>query len=269
MTKKLFTFSCSAFLAISILISTLLLIGLGWIYFTLPSADELRGCLTAKMNSVELCSTKPSYVRLNQLPQSLVDLLVLSEDSRFWTHQGFDFEEIQKSLQENVTHGHYKRGGSTLTQQLAKNLFLTKEKTLIRKFREALITIKMESTLSKKEILEKYLNVVQFGPGIYGVKAAAQFYFEKRASELDIEESAFLIMLLPNPILYSQSFFNKRLTPFAFSRINVLLKKLYLTGKITEDDFETARFNTKFMFNSDFPEWDELELQPEPTDLEI
>src|SRR5690606_8894123 len=105
-------------------------------------------------------------------------------------------------------------------------------RTFIRKGLEAIITDRIESTLSKKEILEKYLNVIEFGKGIFGIKAAANYYFKKPASDLDVVESAFLAMVLPNPIKYSHAFYQKELTPFAKTRMNRIVDDMYRYHRI-------------------------------------
>lgn len=207
----------------------------------IPSDKEIRSCLTTKLYQVKLCPGSSSYVKYSQISQYLVKAVVLTEDSSFWQHNGFDFGELQKSLETNLKKGRYARGGSTITQQLAKNLFLTKEKTMTRKGLEAVITLRLERVLTKKEILERYLNVVQFGKDLYGVKAAAQFYFQKSPSQLDVVESAFLAFLLPSPENYSKSFFRKQLTPFARARLNQIVERLYEYERINSDEYETAR----------------------------
>ncbi|MBX2996229.1 MAG: monofunctional biosynthetic peptidoglycan transglycosylase [Bdellovibrionaceae bacterium] len=207
----------------------------------IPSDKEIRSCLTTKLYQVKLCPGSSSYVKYSQISQYLVKAVVLTEDSSFWQHNGFDFGELQKSLETNLKKGRYARGGSTITQQLAKNLFLTKEKTMTRKGLEAVITLRLERVLTKKEILERYLNVVQFGKDLYGVKAAAQFYFQKSPSQLDVVESAFLAFLLPSPENYSKSFFRKQLTPFARARLNQIVERLYEYERINGDEYETAR----------------------------
>ncbi len=158
-----------------------------------------------------------NYVPLRQISQYLQKTIILTEDSNFWNHKGFDWESIEKNARDGLASGVFKRGGSTISQQLAKNLFLSKDRTFIRKGLEAVITDRIEHTLTKKEILERYLNVVEFGKNIYGVKAAAKYYFQKSPAELSVVESAFLAMVLPNPIKYSQSYYRKELTPFAKS----------------------------------------------------
>jgi monofunctional glycosyltransferase len=257
--KKMLTYLLKISLLFWVTLGLGLSIFLGWLYWSLPSGETIRGCLVTSLYQVDLCPSHKNYVPYKKIPSHFIEILITSEDASFWTHQGFDFFEIQKSLEQNFIEKRYKRGASTLTQQLAKNLFLTQEKTLLRKLREALITVRLEHTLSKKEILERYINVVEFGPRIYGLTQASQFYFEKKPGDLDPEESAFLVMLLPHPKVYSQSFFKKNLTPFAFSRVNTLLKQAWKKGALSLEEFEAAQYRTRFLFDSDFIHWDGLE----------
>lgn len=263
MIKSLLVKLTYAILVTSSLIGLIFIFFISYIYFSIPSSEEIRSCMVTKLYKVNLCESSDHYVSIKNIPKHVIDILLASEDSTFWTHSGFDWYEIQKSLQKNIETGSYMRGASTISQQLAKNMFLSSEKTLIRKIKEALITQKIESTLSKKEILEKYLNIVEFGKNIYGIKSAARFYFNKTPLELEPEEAAFLIMLLPNPSKYSQSFFNKQLTPYAFSRINTLLKRVHRSGKLTDEQYSKAKLKARYLFNSTSPEWDELELPNE------
>ena len=210
-----------------------------------PTAAEIRGCMKTKLYQVNLCPGGPNYVRLGGISNYMQKAVVLTEDSAFWNHGGFDVTELQNSLKKNIKEGRYARGGSTISQQLAKNLFLTKEKTLNRKLREALYTLQLERTLSKKEILERYLNVVQFGKDLFGVKQASQFYFQKSPNDLDVVESAFLTFLLPSPEKYSKSFFTKNLTPFAEKRLNEITDRMFEYNRITEDEYNIAKERLK------------------------
>jgi monofunctional biosynthetic peptidoglycan transglycosylase len=211
-----------------------------WIFLQFPSDKEITGCLTTKLYKVELCPNSGKYVRLNQISEYMQKAVVLTEDSSFFQHKGFDFQEMENSLKSNLEKGKYARGGSTISQQLAKNLFLTKEKTLHRKFFEALITVRMEKILSKREILEKYLNVVQFGKNLYGIKAAAQFYFKKSPANLTLPESAFLVFLLPSPEKYSRSYFQGALTPFARKRVKTIMERMFTYQRVTDSEYQMA-----------------------------
>lgn len=216
-----------------------LIIGVS-LWVSLPSKEEIKGCLTTAMYEVELCPGSANYVRLSGISNHLKKAVVAAEDSLFYQHQGFDWEAIQSSFEKNLVEGRYVRGGSTITQQLAKNMFLSKNKSLWRKFREALITQEIESVLKKNEILERYLNVVQFGKNLFGVKNAAKFYFKKHPSELNLNESLFLVFLLPSPEKYSHSYFRKELTTFARKRMKTLLNSMFKTGKISEGEYQEA-----------------------------
>lgn len=227
-------------------ISPLFLVAYVW--FQIPSSDEIKGCITTKMFQVELCPKSKNYVAYRNISPHLTKTIVMTEDSSFWQHRGFDWDSIRRNYEENKKLGTYKRGGSTITQQLAKNMFLTSEKTLMRKGLEAIITVKIEKTLTKKEILERYLNVVEFGKNIYGVRAASQHYFQKSPSELSIVESAFLAMLLPNPVKYSASFYKKELSPFASKRIDQIVRNLYQYKRITDGEYNDALVTLETFF---------------------
>ncbi len=140
-----------------------------------------------------------TWVPLEKISKNLTEAVLIAEDDRFYQHKGFDFTEIRISMMENIRAGRWIRGGSTITQQLAKNLYLSPDKTLKRKFDEMILTWKLENNLSKARILELYLNVVEWGEGRFGAEAAAQFYFNKPASRLSGPEAASLAARLPNP----------------------------------------------------------------------
>jgi monofunctional biosynthetic peptidoglycan transglycosylase len=125
--------------------------------------------------------------------------VVVAEDMRFFAHQGVDLEEVEDALERAVERGQLPRGASTITQQLAKNLWLSPSRSPVRKAREALLAWQLERTLSKRRILELYLNVAEFGPGLYGVEAAARRYFARPAASLGAIEAAQLAASLPNP----------------------------------------------------------------------
>ena len=212
----------------------------GFVYLQIPSEATIKGCFKTSMYGVDLCPTEKTYVKLKNISSKLQRAILLTEDSAFYTHKGFDEEGLTRCYEKLKETHKITCGGSTITQQLAKNLFLYKDKTFIRKGLEALITLKLEKTLTKKEILERYLNVVQFGKNIYGVKQAAQFYFKKHPSELDVVESAFLAMVLPNPEKYSQSYYRKDLTRFARKRLSSIITDMHRYKSLTDDDYFAA-----------------------------
>ena len=212
-------------------------------YWIIPDVTKMHGCIKTSMYQVELCEKNPHYVRLSQVSQHLQNAVIASEDAAFYSHKGFDWHEIQNSLQENIEAGKNKRGASTITQQLAKNVYLSKEKSYGRKLKEAYLTYQIERNFTKKEILEKYLNVVEFGPNIYGVKTASEHYFKKSPAQLNVLEATFLAFLLPNPKSHSSSFRNGQLTPYARQRMQVLLKRLLVFKKIDDFSYESSMAN--------------------------
>ncbi len=136
---------------------------------------------------------------LSQISPALIHAVILAEDDRFYVHHGFDMEQILIALQLNWSRKRYVYGGSTITQQLARTLFLRPRKTILRKLKEAVLTIYLEATLPKRRILELYLNAIEWGPGIYGAEAASEYYFWRAASELTPDEAVALASILPSP----------------------------------------------------------------------
>jgi monofunctional biosynthetic peptidoglycan transglycosylase len=140
---------------------------------------------------------------LKEISPNLVHAVLISEDDTFYQHHGFDFEQIQIALAENLEKQKFAYGGSTITQQLARTLYLRPRKSILRKLKEAVLTVYLERTLTKKRILELYLNVVEWGPGVFGAEAAAQYYFGKSAAELSPDEAVALASILPSPRRWS------------------------------------------------------------------
>lgn len=142
------------------------------------------------------------WVPFSSISPYAVKAVIIAEDDKFWQHEGFDFEAMQKALEKDLKAKKFKAGGSTISQQLAKNLYLSPSKNPVRKLREAVLTWRIENALTKRRILEIYLNVVEWGDGIFGIEAAARHYFGKPAAELTPRESAKLAAVLPNPRRY-------------------------------------------------------------------
>ncbi len=138
-------------------------------------------------------------VPLSRISPYLIQAVLIAEDDKFFEHEGFDWESMRKALDANIKKNRVLRGGSTITQQLAKNLFLSSEQSIWRKLREAAIAWKLENELSKKRILELYLNVIDWGNGIYGAEAAARSYFNRPASGLTLGQAIRLASVVPNP----------------------------------------------------------------------
>ncbi len=211
------------------------------------------------MNKVNLCPNSSKYTPLKHISPNIRNAIIISEDVSFFAHKGFDLEELKQSFQKNLKEMSFARGGSTITQQLAKNLYLSEEKTIMRKLKELVLTKRIEAKFNKNQILEKYLNVVEFGDNIYGVRAATEFYFQKPPSMISPLEASFLAFLLPSPKKYSVSFKNKELTPFARSRIKDILYKMYYYKKIYESDYKLATLQLETMFKS-VPEMEDESL---------
>ncbi|MGM8871470.1 monofunctional biosynthetic peptidoglycan transglycosylase [Psychrobacter sp. 2Y5] len=151
------------------------------------------------------------WVEYDQIAKSAKQAAIVSEDSTFSQHNGFDMKGIKEAQKKNEASGKATAGGSTITQQLAKNLFLTSHRSYVRKADEAVITVMIETIWDKPRILTAYLNVAEFGNGIYGIEAAARHYYGKSAADLNRDESALLISMLTNPKYYEDNQGNKRL----------------------------------------------------------
>ena len=166
------------------------------------------------------------WVPMSRISPYLQRAVVATEDVSFFMHEGFDWEGIKDAAVHNLEAGEFKRGGSTITQQLAKNLYLSPERSLLRKAREALITRSLEHHLTKYRILELYLNVAEWGNGVFGAEAAARHHFGKSASDLKIEEAALLAAILPSPRRYDPL----RVTRYLRNRQQLILRRMEKVG---------------------------------------
>ena len=149
-------------------------------------------------------TVQQKWIPLSRISPYLINAVLIAEDDKFWNHKGFDFEAIQNALERDVQEKKLKFGASTVSQQLVKNLYLSPEKSLFRKISEAVITWRLEKTLSKRRILELYLNLVEWGNGgIFGIEMASRHYYGKSASDLNPSEASRLAVILPNPRKYN------------------------------------------------------------------
>jgi monofunctional biosynthetic peptidoglycan transglycosylase len=148
---------------------------------------------------------KHVWMPYDRISPALKRAVVAAEDARFAEHEGFDWEAIEKAMEKNRKKGKVVVGASTISQQLSKNLFLSADRTPWRKGQEALITVMMEQVLSKRRILEIYLNVIEWGDGVFGAEAAARHYFGASAASLDTESAARLAAMVPNPRFYDRN----------------------------------------------------------------
>lgn len=190
---------------------------------------------------VKISKIRPaSWTSLGQISSFAVAAVILSEDGAFYQHEGMDFNALKESIEEDLEKGRFARGASTITMQVVKNCILSQQKTLSRKIQEAILAIELDRKVSKKRILEIYFNVVEWGPNIYGITKASQYYFQKNPIDLDPKESAFLAMLLPSPVRYSQSFRQKKLTRFASKSIQNILRKMHANGRVDQSLYEAS-----------------------------
>jgi len=173
-----------------------------WVDHNPQSTAFMRARLEAMRQDDARARITHRWISYRRISQHLKRAVVAAEDARFMSHGGFDWEEIQKALERNVREGEIVRGGSTITQQLAKNLFLSGERTWWRKAQEALIALMLESLMTKRRILELYLNVIEWGDGIFGAEAAARHHFGESAASLDPEQAARLAAMVPSPRRY-------------------------------------------------------------------
>jgi monofunctional glycosyltransferase len=185
-----------------------------YFFYTLPDVTYLKNenpKITALMQlRIDEAKAKnkklrirQKWVRYSKIPDLLKKSIRISEDASFFKHEGVDFEELKESIKKNLEEGKIVRDASTITQQLAKNLYLSTEKSFVRKIREYFIAKRLESELSKYRIYHLYLNVIEFGPGIFGVEAASKYYFGKSVSDLNLEEIVRLTAIIPRPLITS------------------------------------------------------------------
>jgi monofunctional biosynthetic peptidoglycan transglycosylase len=190
-----------------------------WVRFN-PSTsafmDTRLAVLQEKNPEAEL---RHKWVKYERISIHLKRALIAAEDARFLDHDGFDWEAIQKAYEKNVRRGKVVAGGSTISQQLAKNLFLSGRRTPWRKGQEALITIMIEMVMSKRRIFEIYLNIIEWGDGVFGAEAAARHYFRTSAAYLDAEQAARLAAMVPKPRYYDRV----RYTPMLERRTSIIL----------------------------------------------
>lgn len=193
-----------------------------WMYLTLP---DVRGLSTANPTTTAFMELREreahargvpfrrahQWVAYGRISPHLIRAVLVAEDGKFWQHDGLDYEQLKESMEVNLERMEFARGGSTITQQLAKNLYLSPSKNPIRKVRELLIARRLEAELSKRRILEIYVNVIEWGNGIFGAEAAARSYFHRAAADLGPQESALLAGALVNPHLLDPAHPNARL----------------------------------------------------------
>lgn len=170
------------------------------------------------------------WIPLKRIPKHVLDAIIVAEDGTFYAHSGFDWFEVRESIKKNIEEGRAARGASTITQQLAKNLYLSTSKNPMRKLKEMSITFFLERRLSKHRILELYVNVIEWGNGIFGIEAASRAYFGKSASSLTVDEGARIAAVIPSPLRHSPDQ-NSR---YVLRRKNIVLTRMAARNFVPE-----------------------------------
>ena len=216
-----------------------------YILFTLPDVQALKqknpGTTALMEQRAKEKNRKPgvlrNWVRFNQISPNLRNAVLIAEDGAFFQHSGFDYTQIKESAKRNWEEKSFARGASTITQQLAKNLYLSTSKNPLRKLRELFIARELERTLTKQRIFEIYLNVIEWGDGIYGIGAASQHHFGKSPAQLLPEEGAILAAMIPNPRRYTPARNGKYLE----RRKTDLLARLNRYRYLPKEEYDLAR----------------------------
>ncbi|MGO9481330.1 MAG: penicillin-binding protein 1A [Candidatus Kryptoniota bacterium] len=235
-------------LSLAIILALVLLVA-GYVIYVisgLPSLEELenpKADLATRVLSSDGQILDQFFMKnraladMNEVPHYVVDALISTEDKKFYSHWGIDPVRILSAMAIDMIHLRAKEGASTITQQLARNLYLSQEVTLTRKIREAITAVQIERTYTKQEILAMYLNDVYFGRGAYGIESAAQLYFDESSSDLTLPEAAMLVGMLRSPALYDPLDH-----PIRAERIrNVVLKNMLDDDKISEAEYQSAK----------------------------
>jgi monofunctional biosynthetic peptidoglycan transglycosylase len=178
---------------------------LWWIDHNPSSSAFMQAGLARLQGEKPDAELRHKWVPYENISIHLKRAIIAAEDSKFLNHEGFDIEGIQTAVKKNLRKGRLVAGGSTISQQLAKNLFLSADKSFVRKGQEAVITLMIETTWSKRRILEVYLNIIEWGDGIYGAEAAARRYFRKPSASLNAGQAAALAAMVPNPRWYEDN----------------------------------------------------------------
>lgn len=234
------------FISIGILLTIFLITG--WFFLSLPDVKGLKTKNPKTTSMIEMRKKQAKdagkkltihhiWVDFHIIPDILKDTVRISEDAGFYFHKGIDYHELKEALKRNIREGRKARGGSTITQQLAKNLYLSTKKSYSRKIKEFFIAKKLERELSKNRIFALYLNVIEFGNGIFGVEAASEYFFKKTVNRLNLAEVIRLVSVIPRPL---------RVSPLSGSgylkwRANLLLDKLHKYEYITDEEYYKTR----------------------------
>ena len=193
-----------------------------WKYYNPSNSAFMEDPLVVLHEKNPDAQLRHKWIRYDKISLNLKRALVAAEDANFMEHEGFDWDAIQRAYERNMKKGKVVAGGSTISQQLAKNLFLSSKRSSWRKLEEAIITVMLETVLSKQRIFEIYLNIIEWGNGVFGAEAASRYYFDKSAANLDAWEAARLASMVPNPRYYDRN----RSTAFLDKKTNLILGRM-------------------------------------------
>ena len=193
-----------------------------------------------KIYLVGIGESHPNFTPLDKISPYMEKVVTTTEDGNFWNHKGFSPHQIRLTVIANLKRGRFYRGASTITQQLVKNLFLRREKTISRKLQEVLITWQIEKYLTKQRIMELYLNIIEMGPGIYGITQAAEHYFGKKPAELTLVDCAFIASLLSNPKKHYWQFKRGEVTEGWRRKLKRYVTEMYRRKKVTDEELKAA-----------------------------
>jgi len=193
-----------------------------WKYYNPSNSAFMEDRLVVLHEKNPDAKLRHNWIPYDKISLNLKRALVAAEDANFMEHEGFDWDAIQRAYERNMKKGKVVAGGSTISQQLAKNLFLSSKRSSWRKLEEAIITVMLETVLSKQRIFEIYLNIIEWGNGVFGAEAASRYYFDKSAANLDAWEAARLASMVPNPRYYDRN----RSTAFLDKKTNLILGRM-------------------------------------------
>lgn len=209
------------------------------IFMTLPDISGIRSGISVSvykggdyLGRRQISVSDAAFVRSESLPLHVSGAVIVSEDGRFWSHKGIDPYEIADAAARDLAVGRKKHGASTITQQLMKNVYFSGRKSFGRKIREAITAVRVEQVLSKREILDYYLNSAQFGEGVYGISQAADYYFGKSPAALTVGESALLAFFLPRPVLRGPLYREGRNSGYQEQYVKILMSRMKSQGYI-------------------------------------
>ena len=235
---------CTVVGFITIVVSAGIGIGVYSFFASLPDLHEMSFQDLKKVAEARVAERREqkgrvlSWTPLRDVSRDFLYTIVMSEDSLFFQHGGVDYEQMATALAENIKSGEYQYGASTISQQVVKNLFLNSSKSLLRKVKEVLITRDLERYFSKNEILELYLNAIEVGPDLYGVREAAGHYFGKKPSQINAAEGAFVALMLPSPRKNHYAIFqNQNLTDKRRKKIRRILADMLHNEFITLEQY--------------------------------